>query len=164
MSGHPFHSPVIKHVSTIGLVKTNTNCHEYLKSIQTTKLQTEQSIINRASTNSTEPEGRSTLKSLWALGPESEFKPGGCGVGVGVEEREITSLDRRIKTDCGASTDYCGLYSRVNTWLERDQTFISISQVKNERLHTANCSHVSRAWCTGKSLNLTKRTNNSLNK
>ena len=85
------------------------NCHEYLKSIQTTKLQTEQSIINRVSTNSTEPEGRSTLKSLWAFGPGSEFQPVGWGVGVGVEEGEITSLDRRIKTDCGASSDYSGL-------------------------------------------------------
>jgi hypothetical protein len=55
------------------------NCHEYLKSIQTTKLQTEQSIINEASTISTEPEGRSALKSLWAFGPGSEFQPGGVG-------------------------------------------------------------------------------------
>lgn len=60
-------------------VETNMNCHEYLKSIQTTKLQTEQSIINRASTNSTEQEGWSTLKSLWAFGPGSEFQPGGWG-------------------------------------------------------------------------------------
>ena len=80
------------------------NCHDYLKSIQTTKLQTEQSIINRASTNSTEPEGRSTLKSLWAFGPGSEFQPGGWGW-EGVAEGEITSLDRRIKTDCGACSD-----------------------------------------------------------
>lgn len=59
------------------------NCHEYLKSIQTMKLQTEQSIINRASTNSAAPEGRSTLKSLWAFGPGSEFQPEGVEVVVG---------------------------------------------------------------------------------
>jgi hypothetical protein len=64
-----------------GLVQTKMNVN--LKSIQTTKLQAEQSIINRASTNSTEPEGRSTLKSLWAFGPGPEFQPGGGGGGGG---------------------------------------------------------------------------------